>query len=461
MMFTGFKKLITHYSLLITLFSFVYVLLVPPFQSPDEPNHFFRAWQVSEGHFFPEKAGTRLGGTLPVSLTAVCDSFHFLKNNRSARLNYSRWRNAFIIPLESDNRRFTDFANTAVYAPTAYFPQAAAIAILRPLGATPLQLLYASRLANLFVWMALVTAALRLMPFMRSTLAAMAMLPASLCIAASANADVLTNGLCWWLLAAFLSASKNTAFWKKLLVVAVVVANKIITIPLLLLVFFVPPGAGISPSGPATKQRLAILLGIGLLTAIFWGKLAQGWFIPYDVYDPAFRDTQTLNSGVDPARQMVFVLEHPVFFIKTCFKSLAQALPSLAAHFVGKFGWEKNYLPAGWLVLLWTMLATLFFSEKNPLTRWQRWGMGAVTALYFGAFAITMYALWSAVGADNLDNWQGRYFVPIAPVVMLALASGWLEKWKQQIDVAAMTVLILSNVAMAVCVWERYYQLLI
>ena len=37
------------------LFAFVYVLLVPPFQSPDEPNHFFRAWQISEGHIFPEK----------------------------------------------------------------------------------------------------------------------------------------------------------------------------------------------------------------------------------------------------------------------------------------------------------------------------------------------------------------------------------------------------------------------
>ena len=65
----------------ILLFGLLFALLIPPFQSPDEPNHFYRAWQVSEGHFFPEKKGDRLGGMLPASLMQVYDSFHFLKND--------------------------------------------------------------------------------------------------------------------------------------------------------------------------------------------------------------------------------------------------------------------------------------------------------------------------------------------------------------------------------------------
>ena len=35
------------------LFGSIFVFLIPPFQSPDEPNHFLRAFQVSEGVFFP------------------------------------------------------------------------------------------------------------------------------------------------------------------------------------------------------------------------------------------------------------------------------------------------------------------------------------------------------------------------------------------------------------------------
>ncbi len=442
------SSLITHHSTLITLFGLLFALLVPPFQSPDEPNHFLRAWQVSEGTFFPEKVDNRLGGVLPGSLTQVCDSFLFLKNAPDARLHFRTLRNTLSIPLEAEKRRFADFANTAIYAPTAYIPQAAAIAVFRPLGATPLQLLYVARIANLLVWMLLVAAALRLMPFMRSILAAMALLPATLCIAATANAEVLTNGLCWFLIAAFLAKPSATLFTEKLLPAVLVSAHKLIALPLLLLGCF----------SKMDRRAATALCVAGLLAALFWGRLAQQWFIPYDAYHPDFRDAQTLNSGVDPARQMAFVLEKPVFFIKICGESLFRALPSMAAHFVGKFGWEKNYLPSGWILLLWAMLAIVVFSENNLLSNRQRFGMGGIVVLYVGAFAVTMYALWHGVGAGQLGNWQARYFLPVAPLAALCLANGFLAKWKSKIDLFALGVLILGNAAMAFAVWQRYWQ---
>lgn len=443
-------------AILILIFGLAYALLIPPFQSPDEPNHFFRAWQVSEGHFFPEKIGNRLGGVLPASLSQVSDSLLFLKNNPVvARLTHQRFLNALSIPLRPENRRFTDFANTAIYAPTAYFPQAAAIAILRPLGATPLQIFFGVRISNLLIWFVLVSSALRLFPFFKNTFLAILLLPASLCIAASANADVSTNGLCWWLVAALVAAPNAAAFWRKLLTISVVAANKLIAIPLALSGLICSSDKSTRPAN--NYGPVAILLLSGMLAALFWGRLAQGWFIAYDAYDPAFRDTQTLNAGVNPARQMAFVLENPLFFVKMCSKSLVQAMPSMAAHFVGKFGWEKNYLPTGWLVLLWAMLAAMMLSEKNPLSARQRWGMGGVALLYLGAFALTMYALWSAVGAESMDNWQGRYFTPIAPVLVLALAQGWLKKWGRVIGIAAFIVLILSNLMMLSSIVEHYY----
>jgi uncharacterized membrane protein len=164
-----------------------------------------------------------------------------------------------------------------------------------------------------------------------------------------------------------------------------------------------------------------------------------------------------LNSGVDPARQLDYVLHHPVFFISTCLKSMAQAAPSMAAHFVGKYGWEKNYLPAVWLALLWLVLAAMVCSEKNPFARRQRWGMGAVAALYVGGFAVTMYLLWSAVGSAVMDNWQGRYFVPIAPVLVFALGCGWFANWREKIKWASAVVLFCANLAMFWSIWLRYW----
>ncbi len=432
-------------------FGSIFALLIPPFQSPDEPGHFMRAYQISEGVFFPEKKEQRLGGTLPASLAQVRDSFSFLKMDYNARLDKDLIFRCLKRPLHAEQRVFADFPNTAVYAPTAYLPQAAAIALLRPLGTTPLQMLYAARLANLLAWALLVFSAIRLFPFLKNTMATLALLPASLVIAASANADVITNGLCWWLVAGFCAHIPSWKNWASLAVsFAIVCANKLIALSLVLVYW----------RGTSRRKHLflfSILAIIGLTAALTWGSLAQKWFIPYDAYNPAFRDAQTLNEGVDPARQQAFMLENPVYFAKIALQSIAKALPSTAAHFVGKFGWEKNYLPPMWLGLLWLSLAALLMTEANPLTGRQRLLAAGVAALYFGMFSVTMYALWCPVGAAEVTNFQGRYFVPIAPVLALALAGTWLRRLEKQVWWVVFFVLIMSNLAMTMNIWGRYY----
>jgi hypothetical protein len=429
-------------------FGIAFAFLLPPFQSPDEPNHFLRAYQVSEGRFFPEKKSEsgfyRLGGTLPARLAQVCDSFAFLKNNYAARCSPTRLSEALSVPLQPEQRAFLDFANTAIYAPTAYLPQAAAIALLRPLGASPLQMLYAARLANLLIWWLLVSAALRILPFGQRVFAALALLPASLVMAASANADVLTNGLCAWFVAAALARKWPLA---QALVFAAACAHKLIVWPLCALAF---------GGGQSRRWALAAVLG-GLGAALAWGAWASDWFVPWDAYAPAFRHTQTLNAGVEPARQLAFVAENPLFFLKMVFKSALEAAPSTAAHFVGKFGWEKNYLPAGLLFFLWATLAGLLFSEKNPLSLRQRALLMGASLAYCLGFALTMYALWCPVGAPALDNWQGRYFVPIAPALAFALLNNRGARWQRALEWAAPGALFLGNGAMLWAIWGRYW----
>ena len=460
---------------LATLFGGVFVFIIPPFQSPDEPNHFFRAYQVSEGVFIPAIRDNRLGGDLPVSLVQVRDSFSFLRMNYGARLDQALVLRNPDIPLRPEQRAFTDFPNTAIYAPTAYIPQAVAIRLLRPLGASSLQLLYACRFANLFVWLLLVAAAIRLMPFLKNTLVALALLPASLVMAASANADVITNGLCWWLVAGFCAGVRPG--FKNLAALAIVCANKLIALPLVLLGWRPfhptpdPSEAARSSTNDAASTakdfvssfpsrpgpRFVLPLSIALVSALAWGSLAQKWFLPYDAYNPAFRDAQTLNEGVDPLRQQAFMLENPLYFAKIAATSAIKALPSTAAHLVGKFGWEKNYLPPLWLALLWLAVAATLVTEKNPLSMPRRLLAVLVFGLYATLFAITMYALWCPVGATEVTNFQGRYFVPVLPVLALAVSNGWLERWKRQVWFAVVVVLVLGNLAMVWSIWERYY----
>lgn len=55
-------------------FGVIFLVVTPPFQVSDEPNHFFRAYQASEGEFLLQKMGDVTGGLVPKSLLRTADS---------------------------------------------------------------------------------------------------------------------------------------------------------------------------------------------------------------------------------------------------------------------------------------------------------------------------------------------------------------------------------------------------
>ncbi len=436
-------------------FGTLFCLLTPPFQSPDEYNHFFRAWQLSEGHFAPETlSGNRLGGTLPASLDSLKNSFFYLKNNYGARASPKALTASLALRTQPESRTFIDFPNTAIYAPAAYLPQALGIALGRLLTDRVLLIFYFARWFNLLSWTGLVFAALNTLPFLRRILFALALLPASLCISATLNADVLSNGLAFWLIARlcrdfYLKSNNGQAV--SILTGVLLSMQKLVLMPFGLL--FGLAGEGWKNSA----RRMAIPLIIFAIAALWWGQKANNRFIPYDRYSAEHREAQTLNPGVDPPAQMQFILEHPLGFAAVVGRSAASSLPSMAAHFVGKFGWEKNYLPAWLIGLLWLALLAVIGLEENPFDRSRRVLLLASGLAYLALWAVTMYALWCPVGGGRLDNWQGRYFFATGPLFAFAAASGLLQPWLRWLEYAVGGVLIAGNLAMVVSILGRYW----
>lgn len=444
------------------LFGGLLVFIVPPFQSPDEYNHFFRAFQVSEGHFYPETLqGNRLGGGLPVSLDSFKNVFLPLKGDYGSQTSLAEMREVLSLPLEPGQQQFTDFPNTAIYAPTGYFTQALGIVFARYFTDRVLLLFYAARLFNLLCWIALAWAALRAMPFQKQTLAFLALMPASLAIAASCNADVLTNGLAFYAVAVFCRGATlhygEGRHAAKGAVGAVVLTalNKLVFVPLALLSGL----SGFARQGEwKTSLRRAIIpLLLSLAAAVWWGAKAQQWFIPYDRYDPEVRDLQTLNPGVNPPEQIRYILSHPLSFMETVAVSALRAAPSAAAHVVGKFGWEKNYLPAWMLALLWLALIAQVFSEKNLLKPAQRAWIAGIVLLCMALWVVTMYTLWCPVGAADMDNWQGRYFVPLGPLAALVVGVGWGQRWEKWSTGYAVLILAAGGGMLIYSVLGRYW----
>lgn len=444
------------------LFGCLLVIATPPLQSPDEYNHFFRAFQISEGNFYPKKLnGNRLGEDLPVSLYAFKTAFTPMIYDYGSRTSYSEMKSVLALSLQPQYKEFTDFPNTAIYAPTSYLPQALGIFFARYFTDRVLLLFYAARLFNLVCWIFLVWAALRLMPFQRQTMAALALLPASLAIAASCSADVFSNGLAFYAIAFFCrectlnvgekAKSTNYAFGATM----IVALNKLVFVPLALLSLLKEFRRKIDWKIFLRPALMPLLLCFAV--AVWWGVKANEWFIPYDKYDQEVRHLQTLNPGVNPSEQISFVFSNLFSFVKTVAVSVIRTAPSTAAHLVGKFGWEKNYLPVWMLALLWMALIILVFSEKNMLNPYQRVWLSGIILCCIILWALTMYALWCPVGAPELDNWQGRYFVPLAPLITMAIGVGWGQRLEKNNTVFSLMILVSGEAMLIYNVLARYW----
>ncbi len=204
------------FSILAPILGLLFLALTPPFQVPDEPEHFYRAYQLSEGGIRgrAERDGgmPRAGGVLPKSLKSVAESaMGDIAHNESVKANLAEIRRALAMPLAPHDRSFLDFPTTVLYSPVPYLPQAAAAAAGRLVKAHPLALLYLMRLANLLAWLLLAGAAIKTTPVFQWVFMLLALAPMSLAQAASASADAVTNGAAFLFIALVLRAALGGA----------------------------------------------------------------------------------------------------------------------------------------------------------------------------------------------------------------------------------------------------------
>ncbi len=448
-----------HRFFLITAFIFgiIYALVVPPFQSPDEFNHFYRSWEIAEGQFVGKKtADNRLGDSLPTSLLNISKPFLQLPFRFDEHIKIPTIFSALALPLNSSESTFIDFTNTAVYAPTAYLPQSITVFLLKNLGLTPLSIFYLARLLTLFTWIAIVYKSIKILPIQKWLFAFLALLPSSLFINSSLNADVLTNAFSFLSISLFVKMffEKNkiskTDIFVFLFSTTFISLNKFAYLPLVFLFFLIP-----KTHFQTSKQKhifTALILLTNILVVVGWSKIIAPLYIRFEDYNPVFRIGQQLNEGVDPIAQLGFVLNHPLIYTKTMITSFAQTMPHTLIHYLGKFGWEKNYLPLVLTLPLFLMIILMVilrggtitgfgfgkgrdlrnledFVNLTSFTRSQKLKILFIGCLMSASLATAMYLIWCRVGGDFIENLSGKYFIPIFPLFFMALPT---IKWEKK-----------------------------
>ena len=341
------------------------------------------------------------------------------------------------------HQTFVNLSYTASYMPLFYLPAAIALGVAKLVGIAPFQAFIAARLANLLCFAAMGSAALLFARRGQIVMFWALAVPMTLNVAASASQDgllIASSVLAAALItrasegAALRAVSRSPWYWTAAGLIACVATVKPPYLPLAAMLLLPLPIEGDRRASWHEFGRRAAAIALVSLPVFGWTWLAiHHASVPrmLDSYEagPLWPGPRpAIFEYADVAAQLRVLLAAPTRFVTLPLLHLwnDKAMPS---EIIGVLGWLNLVLPRT-LYLLWTiaLVAAIFgdcVGAKDSTASRFRWAelpllLGAAVAAIFGIY-ISQYLIWTPVGMPWIGGPQGRYLLPLFPVLALAL----------------------------------------
>ncbi len=404
---------------LLFILSLGYSLLLPPFEGPDEPAHFLRAYGIAEGEWVLRDHPAEV-----VSL--IMHSFERFRGQESAHM---------LSLMDSDLEKYGEHIpnlayNSSLYSPVPYLPYALVIKIIGLLGKSDGVLyasLYLCRIVSILVFLALYALALSLAPKMNLPFFWIMATPMALAQIGMLSTDYVLYGTSLVLLAGEPSLGRNPLQAVGYIAsVFILFVTKITYLPLAMIPL-VHTGMQVR-TRRSDKAMWIVVIGIlvGILGAASWNIYAAHIGIFKRSLEIAER-ILGVHLTIDPVVQFHFILHHPLDFLGVILHSLATHGGLLFHQFVGILGWLDLPIPTAalWLWLIGAFIVS-FISDVADDPSWRSklfmgtvWIAGAVAT--FIALCASAYIVWMPIGSA-LINLQGRYLHPIVAAFLVGIA---------------------------------------
>jgi uncharacterized membrane protein len=407
-----------------------FAVLTPPFQAPDEVGHYWRAEAIAAGQFGASKEDGKPGAFVPREARDLVAILWMELAGRDALYERERLQRASELPRFEERVRVTF---PAYYTALPYLPQAAVLAAARAARVPPLTAFRAGRIANVLAGVTLVAIAMLIAPRAAWTFGVVALTPMFLFLSGACSADTVTSGV------AFCTIAVTVRLWdqpddRRLIAAAALTA---------LLVTLCKPAYVLLPllAIAALRRRAAAIVAAATAAGIALSAFTAG------------ASHAAMRPGTDPAAQLQFTLAHPFRVASIIARDYAAHAFQYTDHLVGRLGWLDVGLPR-WVLVLY-LAAFLYVALCTPLQLPAR-RRALIAAIFVATMAVvslSQYLVWTPLHADAVEGIQGRYFLPAAPLALIALAGAraGLEPWLIAATAAACNVAALAAVA------RRYY----
>ena len=389
-----------------------YIIAMPTFKNHDELYHWYRSYEVSIGKFMEGIDGDTLGTIMPESVgKAATDDWQ--------SITYGKVKENLGLELEKENTALLYSETSAVYSFIQYIPQAVGIFITRLFTDKVLLLAYGGRIMNMIFSILLIYWAIKKIPFGKKILLGLSFIPIAIEGFSSLSPDAMTISMAFFYIAYILSLAFNKEnhiiYGKKiaiLTILSVIMAMcKIVYLPLILLLFIIPKEKF------KNEKKIKNIIFIGAIAVV----LNLIWLMIAGIYLSHFREG-------DSAVQVISILTHPIKYLQNCLYTLnLNGQDYIYSMFGGELGWGElvqlnSIVPyALALICIWITITDQTIKDKFKL--YQKVWISLTIIAVIGLIFTSLYVQWTTIGSDSILGIQGRYFIPILPLIALLVGS--------------------------------------
>ena len=439
---------------IITLFfGLILVLLTPPYQIPDEPQHFLRTLSlVNNNRLIAIKKDNTTGDYLSANLDIIHEKYVPIIKHLERKTSFKELKQYLKINYDNKNLMFISFPNTALYSPVCYIPQIIGILCAKIFTNSIVAFLIFGRLFSLFFFMAMGYITIKTIPVLKWGALLIFLTPMNLIQASGFSADTVLFCLAAFYFAKIIQFCLRAENLTKkeitlLALLALLIALTKQSFFFTLFIFLIPKKKFLTNY----FLKIAAILAPALIVTIIWSLTIKNIYIPL--------------NGADAAMQLKYILSHPAQYLGILFKPTYDSL-ILLYEAICIMGWLEMSVPKYYYflyVVLFILNGLVTSSEHNCLkTPINKKIILAILCITNYIIISTMlYLSWAAPGEFYPTMvLQGRYFsilqLPLMMVVY-TLIPHIKSKYSNIINAATVLFLICILTQVAYIIFIRYY----
>lgn len=414
--FTGISMKMKEESIFVILVLFlgvIYMVLIPPYFTPDEEYHFAVSY-ASSSRILDEPVVTEEGNVL----VRKTDYDYYLSyiaggGNELSKKSYKVEVDGIL--AESDNIMDSQYHIRTLPGKTslAYIPQILGITFARVFDLNGALLFLAGRFFALLVYTILMFFAIKIIPFAKMLLVVIACLPMTIELAASYNYDAILLPACFLMIAYifYLAYVKDYVKIKDIIVLAILVSVICIVKYIYAVIFML---GIIIPKEKFGTNRKKIVSAAGVIVAgmivVFLTNLSSLTGVVGEV------GTSVVLWNGEEKVTLDYMFSDPLHTIGVLFRTFQRNADYYVGGAIGRtLGWlDISITPlvfSGYIVAL--LVSVLTTNRENRIKSIDKIWCFCCCILLTALVYVSLFISWTRVSSNLIEGIQGRYFLPV------------------------------------------------